>query len=167
MRYPGNKVFSVLVSIFFLFTSVHAADKIRVSFPGPAAQFIPVQLALKMGILKDEGLDAEMVQMRGSVAMAALVDINYHMVIGGGVAAAMQGLQIRVVACFVPAPPIVLIARPEFKSVKDLKGQTIGASPVGASATSASVRMILRHFGLDPEKMLSSLIEATDRPGLQ
>jgi NitT/TauT family transport system substrate-binding protein len=152
MRYPGNKVFSVLVSIFFLFTSVHAADKIRVSFPGPAAQFIPVQLALKMGILKDEGLDAEMVQMRGSVAMAALVDIDYHMVIGGGVAAAMQGLQIRVVACFVPAPPIVLIARPEFKSVKDLKGQTIGTSPVGASAPSASVRMILRHFGLDPEK---------------
>ena len=154
MRYPGNKVFSVLVSIFFLFTSVHAADRIRVSFPGPVAQFIPVQLALKMGFLKDEGLDAEMVQMRGSVAMAALVngDIDYHMVIGGGVAAAMQGLQIRVVACFVPAPPIVLIARPEFKSVKDLRGQTIGASPLGASAPSASVRMILRHYGLDPEK---------------
>jgi ABC-type nitrate/sulfonate/bicarbonate transport system substrate-binding protein len=77
--------------------------------------------------------------------MAALLngDIHYHAVIGGGVAAAIQGLPVRVVACFVPAPPIVLIARPEFKSVKDLKGHTIGASPVGPSAPSASVRMIL------------------------
>lgn len=149
-----TKSYWVLFSIFLLHGSLQAADRIRVSFPSPVAQFIPLQLALKMGILKDEGLDAEMVQMRGSVPMAALMngDIDYHMVIGGGVAAAMQGLQIRVVACFVPAPPIVLIARPEFKSVKDLKDQTIGASPVGASAPSASVRMILRHFGLDPEK---------------
>ena len=154
MACPVTKVFGVLFSIFFLHGSLQAADKIRVSYPGPVAQFIPLQLALKKGILKQEGLDAEMVQMRSNVAMAALLngDIHYHAVIGGGVAAAIQGLPVRVVACFVPAPPVVLIARPEFKSVKDLKGHTIGASPVGPSAPSASVRMILRHFGLDPEK---------------
>jgi ABC-type nitrate/sulfonate/bicarbonate transport system substrate-binding protein len=154
MRRCVNKILGVLASTFMLFTSVHAADKIRVTFTGPAAQFIPLQLAQKKGILKDEGLEAEMVQMRGSTSIAALVngDTDYHTIIGSGVGAAMRGLQVRVVACFVPAPPIVLIARPQFKSVKDLKGQTIGANPVGASATSASVRIILRHFGLDPEK---------------
>jgi len=117
-------------------------------------------LALKKGMLKDEGLEAEMVQMRGVVAMTALVngDTDYHSIIGSGVAAAMRGLQVRVVACFVPAPPIVLIARPEFKSVKDLKGQTIGANPVSGSVTGASVRMILKHFGLDPEKDVKFLI---------
>jgi ABC-type nitrate/sulfonate/bicarbonate transport system substrate-binding protein len=154
MRHPVSKIFGVFVTTFFLFTSLHAADKIRVTFPGPAAQFIPLQLAQKKDILKDEGLEAEMVQMRGNVPIAALVngDIDYHSIIGSGVAAAMQGLPVKVVACFVPAPPIVLIARPEFKSVNDLKGHTIGANPLGGGVTSAAVRMILRHFGLDPEK---------------
>lgn len=40
------------------------------SYTGPVARFIPLQLALKKGILKQEGLDAEMVQMRSNVAMA-------------------------------------------------------------------------------------------------
>jgi NitT/TauT family transport system substrate-binding protein len=148
-----HKISVVLLTLFVLQTSVHAADKIRIGFPGPPAQFIPIALAEKKGFLKDEGLQGEMVQMRG-VGMAALAsgDIDYHAVIGNGVAAAIQGLPARVVACFVPAPPVVLIARPEFKSVKDLKGRTIGANPIGASAPSASIRMILRHFGLDPAK---------------
>jgi ABC-type nitrate/sulfonate/bicarbonate transport system substrate-binding protein len=105
-------------------------------------------------ILRRQSVQGELVQMRSGVAMAALVngDIDYHTVIGSGIAAAIQRLPVRVVACFVPAPPIALLARPEFKSVKDLKGQTIGANPVGASVTSASARLILRHFGLDPEK---------------
>jgi hypothetical protein len=38
-------------------------DKIRVTITGLAAQFIPLQLAQKRGILKAEGLDAEIVQM--------------------------------------------------------------------------------------------------------
>ncbi len=154
MRYLTASFFGALIITFLLFTFVHAADKIRVTFTGPAAQFIPLQLAQNKNMLRDEGLEAEMVQMRGVVAMTALLngDTDYHTIIGSGVAAAMRGLPVRVVACFVPTPPIVLIARPEFKSVKDLKGQTIGADPFGGSVTSASVRIILKHFGLDPER---------------
>ena len=150
----ANSLIGVLFVTFLLFIPVHAADKIRVTITGPAAQFIPIPLAQKNGILKAEGLEAEIVQMRGAVPITALVngETDYHTIIGSGVAAAMRGLPVRVVACFVPAPPIVLIARPEFKSVKDLKSQTIGADPFGGTVTSASVRIILKHFGLDPEK---------------
>ncbi len=158
MSYSVTSLLGAL-AIFILFTSVYAADKIRVTITGPAAQFIPLQLAQKTGILKTEGLEAEFVQMRGPVPITALVngDSDYHTIIGSGVAAAMRGLPVRVVACFVPAPPIVLIARPEFKSVKDLKGHTIGADPFGGSVTSAAVRIILKHFGLDPEKDVTFL----------
>jgi NitT/TauT family transport system substrate-binding protein len=154
MLCSANSVVGVLAISFVLLTSVHAADKIRVTITGPAAQFIPIALAQKKGILQAEGLEAEIVQMRGAVPITALVnaDSDYHTIIGAGVAAAMRGLPVRVIACFVPAPPIVLIARPEFKSVKDLKGQTIGADPLGGTVTSAAVRIILKHFGLDPEK---------------
>ena len=149
-----RKVFVALLILFFSHTSAGAADKIRISFTGPAAQFIPLALAEKQGFLRDEGLQGEMVQMRSGVAMAALVngDIDYHTIVGSGIASAIQRLPVRAVACFVPAPPVALIARSEFKSVKDLKGQTIGANPVGASVTSVSARMILSYFGLDPEK---------------
>ena len=149
-----RSIVGVFAITFVLSTSVHAADKIRVTITGPAAQFIPIPLAQKRGLLQTEGLDAEIVQMRGAVPITALLngDSDYHTIIGSGVAAAMRGLPVRVVACFVPAPPIVLIARPEFKSVNDLKGQTIGADPIGGTVTSAAVRIILKHFGLDPEK---------------
>jgi len=154
MIHRANSVAGVLAILFVLFTSVHAADKIRVTITGPAAQFIPIPLAQKKGILQAEGLEAEIVQMRGAVPITALMngDSDYHTILGAGVAAAMRGLPVRVITCFVPAPPIVLIARPEFKSVGDLRGQTIGADPFGGSVTSAAVRIILKHFGLDPEK---------------
>ena len=57
------------------------------------------------------------------------------------------------VACYVPAPVLALVARPEFKSVPALKGKTIGILIAGGVAHFAA-RAIVKHFGLDPEKDL-------------
>ena len=71
------------------------------------------------------------------------------MVIGNGLGAAIRGLPVKVVACFLPATPIALIARPEVKSIQDLKGKTIGLNTFGGTLESLS-RLIAKHFGLDP-----------------
>jgi hypothetical protein len=85
--------------------------------------------------------------------MAALLtgDLDYYSVVAVGVRAATQGLPIRLVACYLPTPPNVLVARPEFKSVKELKGKTIAVSVFG-NPPHVVGQMILRHYGLDPEK---------------
>src|ERR1044071_4137710 len=78
------------------------------------------------------------------------------MVLGNGIGAAIRGLPVKVVACFLPATPTALIARPEFKSVPDLKGKNIGLNTFGGTLESLS-RLIAKHFGLDPDRDLRFL----------
>ena len=147
-----NKIFVVLLTIFLLQPSVHAADKIRISTPGDAAHFT-MHLAQKRGFLKEEGFDAEVIVVSGPVANVALSngDTDYFSGFGSALRAILQGLPLRIVACYRPTPHFMLQSRPEFKSVKDLKGKTIGITAFG-SGTELVGRMMVKHFGLDPDK---------------
>jgi ABC-type nitrate/sulfonate/bicarbonate transport system substrate-binding protein len=61
------------------------------------------------------------------------------------------GFPVKVVACFVPTPVFALVARPEIKSVQELRGKTVGISNFGGLSIFGA-RVIAKHFGLDPEK---------------
>jgi NitT/TauT family transport system substrate-binding protein len=110
-------------------------------------------LAQKKGFFREEGIEAELVQIRGPATLAAFLngEIAYHPGIPAMVSAAITGVPVKVVACYVPAFPIMLIARPEFKSVQELKGKTIMVGSIG-SGPHILARMILKHFGLDPDR---------------
>jgi len=87
-------------------------------------------------------------------------EIDYDAVIGNGIGAAIRGLPVKVVACFLPATPIALIVRPEFKSVQELKGKAIGLNTFGGTLESIA-RLIVKHFGLDPDKDVKFLATGT------
>ncbi|HEY7321104.1 MAG TPA: ABC transporter substrate-binding protein [Candidatus Binatia bacterium] len=93
-----------------------------------------------------------------TVAIAALVggEIDYYTSIGSGVAATIRGLPVKVVACYLPRTPIALIARPEFKSVEELRGKTIGVNTYG-SPLEVIGRLIVKHFGMDPDRDIKFL----------
>jgi NitT/TauT family transport system substrate-binding protein len=141
-----------LLTTIFLETSVHAADKIRISTPGDAAHFT-MHLAQKRGFLKEEGFEAEIITISGPVANIALSngDTDYFSGFGSALRSILQGLPLRIVACYRPTPHFMLQSRPEFKSVKDLKGKTIGITAFG-SGTELVGRLMVQHFGLDPDK---------------
>ena len=82
--------------------STYAADKITIAYPVPSAN-VTIPLALKIGFLKEEGLEAQLVRVSGGAAMATLVngEVDYYTVINPAVPAAIQGLPVKVVACFV------------------------------------------------------------------
>jgi len=147
-----KSLLGVLLAIFFLPTSVYALDKVRIGFPDRAAQFIPLPLGEQRGFFREEGLQAEFIRIVPTVAIAALVsgEIDYYTSIGSGVAATIRGLPVKVAACYVPSAPIALIARPEFKSVRELKGKTIGINTYG-SPIEVIGRLIVKHFGIDPD----------------
>ena len=153
-----RRLLAVLLASFFLPASAHAAAKIRIAIPTLAAHFMTFPLAQKRGFLKEEGLEAEMIRVFGTVAIAALTngEIDYFTAVGFPVRAAIQGLPVRVVACYFPTLPAVLVTRPEFKSVKELKGQTIGINLFGG-APDVIARMTLRHFGIDIDKEVKFL----------
>ena len=157
-----RKPFAVLLASFLLQTSVHAADKIRIGFPDLAAQFLPLPLGEVKGFFHEEGLQAEFIRIRPAISSAALIagETDYDTVIGNGIAAAIRGLPVRIVAAYVPAAPIALIARPEFKSVPDLRGKTIGLNTYGGALESIA-RLMFKHFGLDPDRDAKFLATGT------
>jgi len=144
----------LFVLIFFqLQPSAYAADKIRIGVPPDAGHFT-LPLAQKKGFLTGEGFEAEIISITGPVANIALAsgDIDYYTGFGSSMRAMLQGLlPSRVVACYRPSPHFVLLARPEIKSVKELKGKTIGVLAFGGGPDLV-VRLMLKYFGLDPEK---------------
>ena len=153
MRCPAIQILGVLFSILFFYAPVQPADKIRIAYPGLTTPFIPLQLAQSKGFLKDDGIDAENILMAGNVPISALVngDIDYGTGTIAGVMAAIQGLPLKLAACYVPRSSVMLIAHPEFKTVRELKGKTIGIRSFGGDLNEQA-KLILRHFGLDPEK---------------
>jgi ABC-type nitrate/sulfonate/bicarbonate transport system substrate-binding protein len=156
---PVRKVLLTLVASFVLHASVHGADKIRISMTGFAGQFMTFPLAQKRGFLKEEGFDAEIIRISAAAGRAALTngDIDYSTGIGGtAINGALSGVPVRVVACFVPAPVLGLVARPEFKTVQALRGKTIAILISGGVAHFAA-RAMVRHGGLDPEKEMKYL----------
>ena len=158
----SKPVVALLFLVLAQSVGVDAADRVRMGFPDLAAQFLPLPLAEKRDFLKEQGLQGEFIRIRPAISPAALVsgEIDYDTVLGNGIGAAIRGLPVRVVACFLPATPIALISRPEFKSVQDLKGKNIGLNTFGGTLESIS-RLIAKHFGLDPDKDLKFLATGT------
>jgi ABC-type nitrate/sulfonate/bicarbonate transport system substrate-binding protein len=153
-----KKIFLALLSICALQGSAQAADKIRIGIPDFTAQFSSLPLAQKKGFILDEGLQAEIIRMNAVVGLAALVssEIDYYTVISPLVAAAIRGAPIKLLACFMRSAPFALIARPEFKSVQELRGKSVGLNTFGGNIEVVA-RLIFKHFGLDPDKEIKFL----------
>ena len=158
-RKLATRLISVLFALILLAGPVHGLDKIRISMTGFAGQFMTFPLAQKRGFLKEEGIEAEIIRISAAAGRAALSggEVDYSTGIGGtAIGGALSGIPIRVVACYVPAPVLALVSRPEFKTVQSLKGKTVAVLIAGGVAHFAA-RQIAKHFGLDAEKELKYL----------
>lgn len=153
-----KNILGALLVLVLFHSSAHGADRVRIGYPSTVGHFITLPLAQKKGFLKEKGIDAEIVQIRPLAAVPALAngEIDYYAGVGPVVTAAIRGVSVRIVTTYVPTLPIMLIARPEFKSVMDLKGQAIGIGVIGSSPHIVT-RLILKHFGLDPDKNVKSV----------
>ena len=141
-----------------------AADKVRLSISAIDVSFLTAGLALKRGIFRDEGLDVELIRMNANVSVTALstTDIDYTMVFSSVVRGALRGMPMRVVASYMDSSTHLLIARPEFKSIRDLKGKTLAVSTFGATSEVAA-KMMIKHGGLDPEKEIKTIPLGVER----
>ena len=141
----------------------HAVDRIRVAVSNPNMPNLTTQMALKRNFFKDENLDVEVIRMNPNVAITALAtaDIDYCQLFGAVVGGAIAGLPVRIVAGFLDNWPMTLIAQPELKTLKDLRGKTLGISSFGATPDVAA-RMMIKQSGIDPEKELKVLALGSD-----
>ena len=158
--------FVVIIFLFLMMWegSGEAADKVRLSVSAVDVSFFSAGLASRRGFFRDEGLDVEIIRMNANVSIMALStgDIDHTMVFSSVIRGALRGLPMRVVASFMDSSTHVLIARPEYKSLKELKGKTLGVSTFGATSDVAA-RMMFRQGGVDPERELKIIFLGAER----
>ena len=150
------KLLSILLATLFLESgSAEAMDRVRLSISAIDVSFLTAGVAAKRGFFKDENLDTELIRMNANVSITALStgDIDYTMVFASVVRGALRGMPMRVVASYMDSSTHLLIARPEFKSLKELKGKTLAVSTYGATSDVAA-RMMFKQAGVDPEREL-------------
>jgi NitT/TauT family transport system substrate-binding protein len=136
-----------------------AAERVTIATPSRGLFEFPVVVAMRKGFYKDEGVDVDKIQMQPAIGVKALMsgDVDYLLAWGSALRAAVSGVPIKAVLGFAGRPLHVLIARPEIKSPKDLKGKIIGVDSVAGTVDYLS-RVAVRHFGFEPEKDVKIIV---------
>jgi ABC-type nitrate/sulfonate/bicarbonate transport system substrate-binding protein len=157
------KIIVVMAVLLALSSPAAPLDRIRIAVSNPNMPNLTVAVAHKKGFFKDENLDTEIIRMNPNVAITALAtgDIDYCQLFGAVVGGAIAGLPVRIVAGYLDNWPMTLIAQPEIKSLKDLKGKTLGISSFGATPD-VGARLMLKQAGIDPEKEIKVLALGSD-----
>ena len=155
-------------SIFFfvaLFLTIVATPlsaqlkKVRFSTTGISVSELPFKIAQLKGFYREEGLDVEMILIRGAVGMQALLggSVDYTSASGSTIAAAVRGLPVKLVFISSSKPQFELISQPQIRSIQDLKGKIIGISSRGGS-NDLMMQIILQKNGLALNKDVTTII---------
>jgi len=129
----GKFLFAVI--LIFLASPARAADKINISYSSRSYAFLPAQVAVARGFFRDENIDPLLIQMRSQVTVPALLsgEVHYTLSFGNIIGSAMQGMPFKILAVLTDKPLHSLVARPELKSINDLRGKRIGTQRIGGS----------------------------------
>ena len=138
---------------------VMGAERIVIGTPSRGLFEFPAVVALRNGYYKDEGLEVDKVQMQPAIAVKALIsgDLDYLLAWGSAIRAAVTGVPLKAVVGMASRPLHVLVARPDIKTSKDLKGKVIGVDSVAGTVDYLS-RVAVRHFGFEPEKDVKIIV---------
>jgi ABC-type nitrate/sulfonate/bicarbonate transport system substrate-binding protein len=148
-----RRVASAVIPLALAFPGTAAAQKLAVGWASVSAIYAPLWVMKEAGLAKKEGLDTELVYIASSSTMAQsmlagdvpIASINSQAVADIG----LQGGDLLAIGSVTNVAAFYLMAAPEIKSIKDLKGKSIGITRFGAS-TDFGIRMLLTKHGLEP-----------------
>jgi len=146
-------------------SSQETKTKIRISYPNISICCLALFAAQQWKIFEQNGLDVESIQMRSQAANSALASGDIHYVAGVGpnsVAATLRGLPSKAVWFASESLIYTVLARPEFKSLKELRGKRIGLTGLGGTSDVA-LRIALEAVG---ENLKDFVIVALGAPQL-
>src|SRR3989475_1153839 len=143
-------------------------QKVTISYSSSGITSIEFFIAKEKQFFREEGLEPLLVQMSANAAIAAGItgDLTGLSSIGSAIRAIQRGLPLRAVSVSLRRPLFWLIARPEYKSVKDLKGKVMGIVTFGGSQHTAA-RKLIALGGLDPDKDITTIQAGEESRQLQ
>ena len=133
--------------------------KVRFSVAAPSIAEMPFRIAQTKGFYRDEGLDVEVIFIRGAVGMQALLggSVDFTSASGSTIAAAVRGIPVKLVFTASAKPQFDMVALKEIRSMADLKGKYVGISSRGGAVDLLTQLMVQKH-GLVPNKDVTSLV---------
>lgn len=130
--------------------------RIRISYPSVSIANLALFAAQQWNIFEQNGLEVESIQMRSQAANAASASGDIHYVAGVGpnsVAATLRGLPSKAVWFASERLVYSIVARPEFKSLKDLRGKRIAVTGLGGTSE-VVLRLGLEAAGENPKDFI-------------
>ena len=137
-----------------------APERMVITYPSRSIASVDLYIAQDRGFFRDEGIAAELVQVRGNIAVSALLSGEAHAVNNvGTVIRAMERRDLpgKVISQSLKKNLFWLVSKPEFKHLAELKGKIFGTTTFGGSQHLAAKRLLER-AGLDPEKDITVVI---------
>ena len=157
------RLFAAMLAIAVSTVPAQGADKVRIGVSNYNISNLTVGVAQTKDFFKQEGIEAEIIRMNPNVATMALVsgDIDYSTLIGSVIGANLKGAKLKMIACSQDRTPLSLVGNAAIRSVKELKGKTIGVGSYG-STPDIIARMVVKHYGVDPETEIKMLALGSD-----
>ena len=160
------KIQTLLLAIFLSLTIVPTArgqsslEKVVITYPSRSIASVDLYIAQERGFFRQEGIVADVVQVRGNIGVTALLSGDAHAVNNvGTVIRAMErsDLPVKVVSQSLKKNLFWLVTKSEVKFLGELKGKIFGTTTLGGSQHLAALRL-LQKAGLDPDKDITVVI---------
>ncbi len=131
-------------------------EKVRIGYSIGGLIPFPIIVAKENHFFEQAGLAVELINIRPTTAVTALVsgDIQYVVFAGTTLNAAVRGLPVKLAMVYNDRPLFSLMARPGIRSIKDLKGKILGVATL-TSGESFLSRRLLKEAGIDADKEMT------------
>ncbi len=152
-----------LLSILIYLAAAQGAwaqmQKVKIAVSSRGIAFIDLYIAEHRGFFREEGLEPELIQVAANVATAAVTagEVDALGAVGLAARASQTGVPIKVLAVTGHRALFWLVSKPEFKSVAELKGTSLGITSRNGSQHLVANRL-LASGGLDPAKDVSTVV---------
>ena len=144
----------LITAILILSAPAASADKLRIGYGAPSVAMSILWITQEAKLFEKNGLDVEVLYLESALVQRALIagNIAFGQMTGSLMSAPkLQGADLVMVAGFLNHLTYRLVARPDIKTVADIKGKRVGVSRFGAGADRAT-RFLLAKLGYNPEK---------------
>jgi len=131
-----------------------AAERLRVGYPSPSANFYPLFATKEANLFEKYGFEPEMIYVQGVQLIAVHVagQLDFSSVSGlVFLQASVEGSDLILLASSNDSQPMKLMVHGGISGPKDLKGKTVAVTRFG-SLTDLLLRPVLKNWGLEPQK---------------
>jgi ABC-type nitrate/sulfonate/bicarbonate transport system substrate-binding protein len=149
-------LFALLVLLTFnaiVNQRIWAAEKtgklspVRIGYVSRSILDMPFIIGRDRGLFREEGLEPELIFIKAAQTIPAMLagGVDFGTATGTAIAAAVSGVDVRVVFALTDKPSFDLIALPSITSVQQLRGKKFGVAALGALTEILARQILIAH----------------------